>query len=261
MDHFHGQPPYRLVLVHGGPGGNGELAPVARRLAAKFGVLEPWQEAMSVNAQIEELAAVIRQDGQLPVVLLGHSWGAWLAGLVAAVYPELVARLILVASGPLEHGYADGIMATRMSRLAPEERSEVEAAMTMLSGPESPERAAAFARVGELLSRTDSFNVSADVAEKVQLRDDIYRQVWPEAAAMRKNGELLRLLAGIRCPVLAVHGDYDPHPAAGVHDPLLKILPEARWVLLSQCGHAPWRELHARDEFFRLIEAEMACLE
>ena len=51
----HGRAPHRVVVVHGGPGGAGEMAPVARRLGQDFGVLEPLQVADSVEGQVAEL--------------------------------------------------------------------------------------------------------------------------------------------------------------------------------------------------------------
>jgi hypothetical protein len=70
--------PFRVAVVHGGPGAAGELWPVARRLAATCGVLEPMQTATSVDGQAEELRIAIESHADLPVVLIGHSWGAWL---------------------------------------------------------------------------------------------------------------------------------------------------------------------------------------
>ena len=47
---LYGKAPYRVAVVHGGPGAAGEMAPVARRLGAACGVLEPLQTAMTMTA-------------------------------------------------------------------------------------------------------------------------------------------------------------------------------------------------------------------
>jgi pimeloyl-ACP methyl ester carboxylesterase len=57
--------------------------------------------------------------------------------------------------------------------------------------------------------------------------------------------------------VVAIHGDYDPHPAAGVQRPLAAVLADFHFILLPRCGHRPWRERHARDTFYRILEAEL----
>lgn len=52
-----GPAPYRTALVHGGPGGAGEMAPLARELSAHgHGVLEPFQTEFSVESQLRELS-------------------------------------------------------------------------------------------------------------------------------------------------------------------------------------------------------------
>lgn len=61
----------------------------------------------------------------------------------------------------------------------------------------------------------------------------------------------------VKCPVVAVHGDYDPHSSASI-GPLAGVFMEFRFVLLKKCAHRPWLEHHARDEFFKVIRAEVA---
>jgi pimeloyl-ACP methyl ester carboxylesterase len=57
--------------------------------------------------------------------------------------------------------------------------------------------------------------------------------------------------------VVAIHGDYDPHPAEGVEKPLDSVLRRFRFVLLKNCGHRPWAERQARDAFYRVLEEEL----
>ncbi len=78
------------------------MAEVARELSAAAGVLEPLQTAGSVTGQVEELRSVLEENAALPVTLIGFSWGAWLATILAALHPHCLSRLILVGSGPFE---------------------------------------------------------------------------------------------------------------------------------------------------------------
>jgi hypothetical protein len=50
----YGKAPYKIAVIHGGPGAGGEMAPIARELASDWGVLEPFQTATSLEGQIEE---------------------------------------------------------------------------------------------------------------------------------------------------------------------------------------------------------------
>ena len=252
----HGAAPYAVAVVHGGPGAAGDMAAVAEQLAARRGVLEPLQTAASVDGQVEELAAALEQHAQLPVTQIGYSWGAWLALIVAARRPELVAKLILVGSGPFEERYAAEIMPERMRRLSEEERGEVEAIMSRLSDASGGDDAA-FARFGALLAKADAFDPLPDEHEPVDTQPAIYASVWPEAAEQRRSGQLLDLAAKVACPVVAIHGAYDPHPAEGVRAPLSRAVADFRFVLLAECGHTPWLERRARDEFYRLLEREL----
>ena len=100
---FHGGAPFRAAAVHGGPGAPGSAAGLAREMARWCGTLEPLQTENSIGKLIEELAGVLRQDGWPPMVLAGHSWGAWLAALTAERHPELISGLILIGCPPLEY--------------------------------------------------------------------------------------------------------------------------------------------------------------
>ena len=113
-----GHGPYSLAVIHGGPGAPGEMAPVARELSAFTGVLEPFQTEMTLDGQVQELRSVLEEEAQVPVTLVGFSWGAFLSWMTAARYPSLVRKLILVSSPPFEESYAGAITRTRLDRLS-----------------------------------------------------------------------------------------------------------------------------------------------
>jgi pimeloyl-ACP methyl ester carboxylesterase len=150
-----------------------------------------------------------------PAILVGWSWGAMLGALVAAE-SQLVRKLVLVSSGPFAAEYAASIAETR--------------------------------RV-----RSDSFD-PIEPDEPGGLVQEVFDAVWPQAAAMRESGELLARALRIQCPVAAIHGDHDPHPADGVRIPLAPVL--TAFHLLERCGHTPWNERHARERFFDVLAQE-----
>lgn len=256
----YGQPPFTVVAVHGGPGAPGTMAPVARELRARgWSVLEPMQTADSLDGQAEELSRQIEERGSPPVTVIGHSWGAMLAFITAARYPPLFRKLILVCSGVFEERYADAIMPTRLSRLSEEERHEVRSLIDALSTPALADASESLARLGALLSGTDTFEPLPDEEPNdcLPAEGDTFQKVWNDAVRLRHSGELLELGSRIRCPVVAIHGDYDPHPADGVSKPLSAAVQDFRFILVPQCGHEPWRERHARDRFFALLDEEL----
>ena len=147
-----------VVVVHGGPGAPGTMAPVARELASKRGVIEPLQAARSLDGQVIELSDTIRMHAGSPVVLIGSSWGAMLGAIVAARFPDLVRKLILIGSGVFEAQYASGIDAERMSRLTDVEREKVELLARMLDDPAAKGKNDLFRTLGHIFTRTDAYD-------------------------------------------------------------------------------------------------------
>ncbi|MBN1438212.1 MAG: alpha/beta hydrolase [Anaerolineales bacterium] len=259
MENFrlYGKAPYCIAVLHGGPGAPGEMAPVARELASARGVLEPLQTKDTLEGQIQELREVLQARAELPVSLIGWSWGAWLGYLLAARYPPLVKKLILVGSPPFDHRFAAQVEENRMSRLNEEDQREATRTLKRLSDISGQSHQTSLARLGVLFSKTDNFRPLPLPDETIKLEFNIYRAVWRTASEMRRNGNLLGLGKRIRCPVVAIHGDYDPHPAEGVQNPLESVLSDFRFLLLPKCGHEPWREKEARAKFFSVLSREL----
>jgi pimeloyl-ACP methyl ester carboxylesterase len=276
----YGSGPFSVAVIHGGPGAAGEMAPVARRLSARLGVLEPMQTACSISAQVEELKELLEQNADLPVTLVGFSWGAWLSFILAALHPEMVSKLVLVASGPFQERYAPEIMRTRLSRMNEMERERVASILATLQRPGGDgrdkerdgdwdgEKNRLLAELGELIGRADAFDPlelseeesdrpKANVKEKALCRADIFASVWKEAALLRRSGELLEMGRRIVCPVVAIHGDWDPHPYKGVSEPLRETLKSFQFILLENCGHKPWIEKREKEKFFSVLEEEI----
>lgn len=252
----YGQAPFNVAVIHGGPGAPGHMAPVARELATKWGILEPLQTVDSVEGQVQELRDVLETHGDPPLSLVGSSWGAMLGFIFAARYPTLVKNLVLVGSGVFEEQYAASIQATRLSRLTEAEKREVHSLVEALQGP-TQDKNTPLARLGQIFTQADAYNPLTLDTENLGVSYDIHRRVWSEAAELRKRGELLALGRQIRCPVVAIHGDYDPHPAEGVQKPLAHMLDNFRFILLTHCGHLPWIEKEAREKFFEILRAEL----
>ncbi len=253
----YGKAPFCIAVIHGGPGAAGEMAPVARELASAWGVLEPIQTAVSLQGQVEELRTVLAKNGDLPVTLIGFSWGAWLSFICAAHYPSFVKRLILIGSGGYEERYAVQTQETRLNRLSEKERAEYNSIIKILNDPAANDKNNAFARLGALVLRTDVYSPIIHESELVNCSGDIFQNVWKDAAELRVSGKLLELGKRIKCPVIAIHGDYDPHPAEGVREPLSAVLKNFRLILLKNCGHTPWIEREAKDNFYEILKKEL----
>ena len=251
----YGDAPYRVAVIHGGPGAPGEMAPVARELSPNIGVLEPLQTADSINGQVAELKNVLEKSGNPPITLIGFSWGGWLSFIFAARHPSMVKKLIFVSSGPFDEKYVAQIMETRFKHLNADEKNE---ALLLFSTLDSAcMKGNRFIRFGELMDKADSFDSLPHDSETLPGNPDIYQKVWAEASKIRRSRKLLNLGKMIRCPVVAIHGDYDPHPAVGVQEPLSRVLQDFRFILLEKCGHHPWFERQAKQQFYDVLGKEI----
>ncbi|MFC2034638.1 alpha/beta fold hydrolase [Chloroflexota bacterium] len=253
----YGSVPFNVAVIHGGPGVPGEMALVAQELCSVSGIIEPLQTAITCEGQVQELETVLKENGDTPITLIGHSWGAMLSFIFTARYPSLVKKLILVGSGVYEDKYAENIEVTRLTRLSEGERVEAILLIETLNAPSIEDKNTPMARLGKLWIKADLCQPLTLNSNALEVQYDINKSVWAGASRLRSSGQLLELGRKITCPVIAIHGDYDPHPAEGVKDPLFSILDDFRFILLEKCGHYPWMEWNARDRFYAILKNEI----
>ncbi|MHB8440223.1 MAG: alpha/beta fold hydrolase [Acidimicrobiales bacterium] len=104
-----GSGPTTVLGLHGITGSSMQLAPVARHLGDDFTLLAPDLRGRGASnalpgpygmqAHAADCAAVLGRFASEPVVVLGESMGAYVAVVLAAEHPELVARLVLADGG------------------------------------------------------------------------------------------------------------------------------------------------------------------
>jgi pimeloyl-ACP methyl ester carboxylesterase len=128
---------------------------------------------------------------------------------------------------------------------------------TALDNPHTKDKNRLFAQLGQVISRADAFDPVPSESEIIECQYDIYRSVWRDVQQLRSSGSLLALGTSIRCPVVAIHGDYDPHPAEGVKTPLSGVLADFTFILLENCGHRPWVERAAMDRFYLILKQQL----
>ena len=169
----------------------------------------------------------------------------------------MVKRLIMVSSAVFETGYEEAIMKTRRARLGVDEISELGKLMKRLIDPWERDKNRIFTRLGEMTMKTDSVDLLLRKMEMPECDYDVFCSVWDDAEELRSSGELLGLATKIKCPVVAIHGDHDPHPVEGVREPLSRVLGDFRFIVLEKCGHYPWLEKYARDLFYGILRNEI----
>lgn len=225
----YGESGRALVLLHGGPGAVGYMAPVARELADRYRVWEPLQQASSVAQHVADLHEVV--DPLDRPVLIGSSWGAMLALAYAAEHP--VGSLMLLGCGTFDERARNKLRATRGARMQGAEPKTYE-------------------EWGEVTLRTDSFDlIGANEVDRIDV--DAGEASWNDMISLQEQGVYPAAFAAIEAPALLVHGDYDPHPGALVRDSLQPFVRNLEYVEIPRCGHYPWLERHGRAPFFKLL--------
>jgi pimeloyl-ACP methyl ester carboxylesterase len=244
----YGRPPFTVAVIHGGPGALGDMEPVAKELSQTLGVLEPLQRATDISGLIEELHNDLNANTKPPVILIGHSWGAWLILLFASAHPEAVKKAVIIGCPPVRQEFADLILKNRLSRLDPAGQIKFAEIIRHTKDPSA---------LRGLLRKTDAYDpVEDEDTDSFPFIRGAYQDIWNEAEGLRRSGELEDRIKKVACPVIAIHGSHDPHPAEGVQIPLSGILKYFKFTLLQKCGHYPWKEKQAREEFFSIIKRE-----
>ena len=254
----YGKPPYKIAVLHGGPGAPGYMAPLARELSLKIGTIEPLQTKDSLNGQILELENQLALHADPPVIMIGSSWGAVLALFVAARREIKIEKLILIGSAVFDAESSARIEGIRMSRLDDEKRHRLKKIKTELNKPDNEDKAKIAAEWGDIFFHTDVYDPLTTDLEVIEVQYDINIKVWSEFKGLRdRPGFLKTEFSRIDIPTVVIHGDYDPHPIEGIRPFLEDCLKDVRFYMLSKCGHYPWIERFAKKEFFEILNSEI----
>ncbi|MDL2236199.1 alpha/beta hydrolase [Christensenellaceae bacterium OttesenSCG-928-L17] len=251
----YGKEPFNIAVVHGGPGACGSVACIAKELSKISGAVEPIQSKYNIAELIDELHTQINEITSVPITLLGHSWGAWLVVLYASQYPKLVKQIVLVGSGPFEKKYVSRIMERRINNLTDSEAKSFQTLLSQLEDTSATDKDHLLASLGTLADKADNYNAFENETEDNMPDGEMYAAIWPQADDLRSTGKLALALGKLKCSVVVIHGDYDPHPIEGIIEPLNENGVNANVHVLSKCGHSPFKEKHAIEQFYSILSS------
>jgi pimeloyl-ACP methyl ester carboxylesterase len=225
-----------IVLVHGFTGSKENWLPMMRELAKTHHVIAPdlpgWGESerqasgnYGPSAQAERLALFLKAQDEKPLLLVGHSMGGQIVGLLAARHPELVDRILLMSSAGVkfeENEFGREVLAGR-NPFEVRTRAELHRYLGIVfTDPPFVPWPADEAMVRRRRN---------DVAFEQKILDSIGR--GPEAFSLESE------LERIRAPVLLLWCRDDRVIDVSAAEVFHQHLANSRTVLLAGCGHMP----------------------
>lgn len=225
-----------LVLVHGFTGSKENWLPLMRELSRNFRViavdLPGWGESDRLAGadygpveQAARLAAFIKALPQAPELVVGHSMGGQIVGLLASRHPETAPRIVLMSSAGVrysENAFANAVLAGE-NPFQVTNRAELKRYLGIVFAdpPFVPWPAS------EALVRRR--RADADFEQRVL--DGIGRS--PDAFALEAE------LGNIEAPTLLLWCREDKVIDISAAEVFARGLPQSRTVILSGCGHMP----------------------
>ncbi len=212
-----------------------------RGIGKSGGELSP--EQINIQTYLEDIETIRRTLGVRKIILLGHSWGSFLALHYAMVYPDCVDKLILTSSMPASSEDLYPFFAELSKRLSPykEILDAIESTDAFKSGDPgivAKKQSLVFQTYMYLPKDIEKVNlwISQEANQKGQKVWDIFRET-----IFMKPFNFYAQLKEISCPTLIIHGADDVIPIESA-EKIHNSIPNSRLVIIKECGHFPFVE-------------------
>jgi proline iminopeptidase len=208
--------------------------------------MKTLDKSLGLGAQIADIERIRQLSGNDKLILLGHSWGGFLASLYAAEFPEHVEALILVSPAntlvmPQPDADSDLFMTVRAG-LPAEKQAEFDEFMkdymnfnTLFQKSEA-----------DLVAMNEQFGkyyvqvVDIPAQMPPQGRSGGW-MVWAQYISMGQRHDYRSALKNVDVPVLIIHGaeDLQSEAASRMYE---EAFPNAEFVVIENAGHFSFEE-------------------
>jgi pimeloyl-ACP methyl ester carboxylesterase len=201
---------------------------------------------------VEDLHALVRNCGEERPALVGESWGAMLALAYAAAHPADAGRIVLVGCGTFDKASRERMHQIIAERTDP----EMQRALAELDRLEidRDERLMQKFAILEQTYFVDPLEPEAESEELPLFDSQAHQETWQDMLRLQECGVYPAAFAAVTSPVLLLQGEEDPHPGEMIRDSLAPYVSGLEYHALKRCGHSPWRERTARNEFFEILK-------
>jgi proline iminopeptidase len=206
---------------------------------------------LGLGPQIADIERIRQILGDEQLILIGHSWGGFLASLYAAEFPEHVEALILVSPAntlvmPQPDADSD-LFASVRAELPPEKQAEFDAFME-----EYMDFNGLFAKSeADLVAMNEKFGEYYMDAVDVSETESGPRprpggwMVWAQYVSMGQRHDYRKALEAVTAPVLIIHGadDLQSESASRMY---AEAFPNAEFVVIQNASHFSFEEQPAQ---------------
>lgn len=240
----------KVLLLHGGPGLSEYMNGAAEELAAGYEVFRYQQRGLSpsttsgpfaVEDHLADALAVMNSIGPDPILVLGHSWGGYLAMFLIVRHPQRVAGALIVDPlGAVGDGGEADLPANIATRIpAPDLERADELDERAMRGEGTPEEAIESLRLMWPGYFSDPPN--APPMPDMTMSVACYSQTFDSIHAHQEAGTLESRLPHVKLPVRFLLGAGSPIPPRH-GEATAALIPGAAVEVLDGCGHIPWLE-------------------
>ena len=190
---------------------------------------------------LDHLTGIISQQLKPDTVLAGWSLGGLIAINVAAKYPQLVRKLVLIASSPQfanteswEYGVKKSVIDGFASDLRANYRETIHRFLAI-----------------QMYGSEKAKPVIRELREKVFANGEPHIDSLSHGLQILKNSDLWQAAAAIQCPTLIVLGEKDTLIPKGSGKQTQETIRQSELKIIKGAGHAPF--ISHPDEFLKII--------
>lgn len=234
------------LLLHGGPGMSEYLSSLSDELDGLLTTARYQQRGLAPSAvdgpatveqEVADAMSVIDALGWDKPVVIGHSWGGYLAMHLAVAHPDAIGALVIIdALGPDDRGGMREFGPALRRGLSEQQLARLEQ-LELLAEPSQAERRE---HLGILWPNYFADPASAPAMPHIDFATNNV-ETWASIEEHFRKGTLARRLPRVNVPTLVIYGAKSPIPLKQGRR-IAELIPNARLAVAPGCGHWPWLE-------------------